>query len=111
MNLQEVKRQVSALSTPQLVKLDAWIHGLLEEVKSNGDGRAVTGKRSRTHKTYQQELVRCGKKTCKCSEGHLHGPYWYAYWTEGGRSRSQYIGKRLPRGVKLSRSAKPRGVR
>ena len=25
-----------------------------------------------------------------------HGPYWYAYWKEDGRTRSQYIGKELP---------------
>lgn len=49
------------------------------------------------HKTYQNEMVRCGKKGYRCS---LHGPYWYAYWTEGGKTRSEYVGKNLPRGVK-----------
>ena len=34
--------------------------------------------------------VRCGKPNCtRCP----HGPYWYAYWTEGGRRRSRYVGK------------------
>lgn len=41
--------------------------------------------------TYQRELVRCGKPRC----AKLHGPYWYAYWTQGGRTRSLYIGKQL----------------
>jgi hypothetical protein len=25
-----------------------------------------------------------------------HGPYWYAYWKEDGRTRSSYIGTELP---------------
>lgn len=39
---------------------------------------------------YREQLVRCGKQNCtRCP----HGPYWYAYWTEGGRRRSCYLGK------------------
>lgn len=41
--------------------------------------------------TYRLERVSCGKK-CK---GCPHGPYWYGYWREGGRTRSRYIGKNL----------------
>ena len=41
--------------------------------------------------TYQLELVQCGKPKCR----RWHGPYWYAYWSAGGRTRSLYIGKRL----------------
>jgi hypothetical protein len=41
--------------------------------------------------TYQLERVQCGKPKCR----KWHGPYWYAYWTSGGRTRSLYIGKRL----------------
>ena len=38
----------------------------------------------------RQQLVRCGKDNCtKCP----HGPYWYAYWREGGQRRSRYVGK------------------
>ncbi len=43
--------------------------------------------------TYQQEMVRCGKETCSTCP---HGPYWYAYWKEDGRTRSRYIGRHLP---------------
>lgn len=39
--------------------------------------------------TYQRELVLCGKKKCR----KRHGPYWYAYWFAGGRTRTLYIGK------------------
>jgi len=41
--------------------------------------------------TYRLERVSCGKN-CK---GCPHGPYWYGYWREGGRTRSKYIGKKL----------------
>ncbi len=43
--------------------------------------------------TLRHETVQCGKPGCtRCP----HGPYWYAYWREGNRTRKRYIGKRLP---------------
>jgi len=41
--------------------------------------------------TYQLQWMQCGKARCT----KWHGPYWYAFWTSGGRSRSLYIGKTL----------------
>src|ERR1700694_925797 len=47
--------------------------------------------------TYRQQFTRCGKQRCrKCKEGAGHGPYWYAYWSENGRTISKYIGKYPP---------------
>lgn len=43
--------------------------------------------------TYQSRLVLCGKPNC----AKLHGPYWYAYWTAGGRVQTHYIGKSFQR--------------
>lgn len=40
----------------------------------------------------RQREVKCGKPACVSCP---HGPYWYAYWTEGGRRRSRYIGRLL----------------
>lgn len=45
---------------------------------------------------YRQQRIRCGKDCAACP----HGPYWYAYWQEAGRSRSQYIGRELPADVR-----------
>jgi len=46
--------------------------------------------------TYRLEMVSCGKcKRCR-EEGPSHGPYWYAYWKEDGKTRSKYIGKGAP---------------
>lgn len=41
----------------------------------------------------RREWVRCGKEACRSCP---HGPYWYAYWWEGGRTRKRYLGKKLP---------------
>lgn len=38
----------------------------------------------------RQQWVRCGKEACRRCP---HGPYWYAYWREGGKRRSRYVGK------------------
>ena len=43
--------------------------------------------------TYRQEEVVCGKDSCSSCP---HGPYWYAYWKEEGRTRKRYIGRHLP---------------
>ena len=49
------------------------------------------------HITYQLQHRKCGKASCStCRTGHGHGPYWYAYWREGSRLRSGYVGKISP---------------
>lgn len=52
------------------------------------------------HITYQLQFRKCGKATCgTCKRGPGHGPYWYAYWREGSKLHSGYIGKVQPSGV------------
>ena len=42
--------------------------------------------------SYRTKNIKCGKESCvKCP----HGPYWYAEWTENGKRKSKYLGKRL----------------
>ena len=49
------------------------------------------------HITYQFQYRKCGKASCStCRNGQGHGPYWYAYWREGSRLRSGYVGKNHP---------------
>src|SRR5437764_2256338 len=56
---------------------------------------------SNQHITYQLQYRKCGKTSCgTCRDGQGHGPYWYAYWREGSRLRSGYIGKVQPAGNK-----------
>ncbi|MBC7129178.1 MAG: hypothetical protein H5T45_05555 [Thermoplasmatales archaeon] len=76
----------------------------LEEMKEYIEKRIQELQESKTSKkevktrevvrsiTYQLEKVKCGKEGCtKCP----HGPYWYAYWREGEKVKSKYIGKKL----------------
>ena len=54
------------------------------------------------HITYQLQYRKCGKASCStCRNGQGHGPYWYAYWREGSRLRSGYVGKVHPNQQKL----------
>jgi hypothetical protein len=55
------------------------------------DGREILEVKNEGSVTYRLERVSCGKN-CK---GCPHGPYWYAYWREGGKTRSKYVGKYL----------------
>jgi hypothetical protein len=42
-----------------------------------------------------ERMVKCGKADCPtCVDGPSHGPYLYAYWREGDRMRSKYLGKK-----------------
>ncbi len=47
--------------------------------------------------SYQQKYTRCNKPNCRrCADGPGHGPYWYAFWWEGGRTRTRYLGRAAP---------------
>ena len=35
--------------------------------------------------------TRCGKATCRCTDGCLHGPYWVLRWREGATHRRRYV--------------------
>lgn len=117
MKLREIKQSISALPLRELAKLETWLHALLEDHQLK-KGRGSTTKQHEVleshraaRRTYRLEFVRCGKASCKCAEGKLHGPYWYAYWSEGSRTKTQYIGKRLPKGIKIARGVNARGLR
>jgi hypothetical protein len=88
-------KQLRALDEYDLRRLLIIVRGLL--VQREGAAPAPDpseGPAARPGKvSYRLEEVRCGKPGCtKCP----HGPYWYAYWREGGRVRSRYIGLRAP---------------
>lgn len=52
--------------------------------------------------TLRRQRVQCGKPGCR----RWHGPYWYAFWFAGGRTRSAYIGK----DARLSEFLRERGA-
>jgi hypothetical protein len=65
--------------------------GEASDLKELPEGREVLMVVRSGSITYRLERVSCGKG-CK---GCPHGPYWYGYWKEGGKTRSKYIGKNL----------------
>lgn len=81
--------QLRSLDRHELRRVLIFVRGLLvahgdDVVGEDDDGDGVT---------YRLERVRCGKPGCKSCP---HGPYWYAYYRDGGRLRSRYIGRELP---------------
>jgi hypothetical protein len=101
-SLREIKLLVRSLNHAKMMRLNEWLRSQIqsfEETKHRpvGAQREVIEERSVDSKTYRLAGVRCGKENCRCADGDLHGPYWYAYWSEQGKTKSQYIGKKLPR--------------
>ncbi len=75
-----------------------FVRGLLHAMGDDFGGEApeaVTGQEKGV--TYRLESVRCGREGCTSCP---HGPYWYAYYREGTRLKSRYIGRDLPEDVK-----------
>ncbi|HEX2052338.1 MAG TPA: hypothetical protein VHJ78_01250 [Actinomycetota bacterium] len=89
----ELIRQIRALDHYDLRRLQILVQGML--VQLGEEPPAVAGEPAvpKAGKvSYRLEPVSCGKPGCsKCP----HGPYWYAYWREGNRVRSRYIGRKL----------------
>lgn len=82
--------EVRRLDEPQLRRLMILARGLL--LSSDGPVIDLGDVEGFARVRYRRQAVRCGKHCDACP----HGPYWYAYWTEEGRTRSQYIGRTLP---------------
>ena len=85
----ELTRRVRRLDEYELRRLMILVRGLLV----HADGHPEADQDLPVDVTYRQRHVRCGKPSCK---GCPHGPYWYATWQEGGRTRTSYVGRHLP---------------
>ena len=82
--------QLRNLDRHELRRVLIFVRGLL---LSHQDDAARQDDPLQSGVTYRQEFVRCGRPNCKSCP---HGPYWYAYFREGKRLRSRYIGPDLP---------------
>jgi hypothetical protein len=100
---EELQAKIRELSLKDQEILLGWLKALIKEGKqSQADaqlplkkGREVVETLQTGTTIYRLEKVKCGKKKCKCSKGHLHGPYWYSYHWNGKKMTSTYIGKKL----------------
>ncbi len=91
---EELLSQLSEKQMEELRAIDERLNQALQERRASqsSDG-PVRAEKQIGSITFRYETVRCGKENCsRCP----HGPYWYAYWKENGRTRSRYIGRALP---------------
>jgi hypothetical protein len=86
--------ELRALDRHELRRVLIFVRGLLVSLGDEAGGIADD---ESDHVTYRLEKVRCGKPECSSCP---HGPYWYAYFREGGRLHSRYIGPELPEAVR-----------
>ena len=101
-NFERVIAEAEKLSRVELVALEGWLQNRLATLQEEPEivvkpGREVVEQRKQGSRTLQLEYVKCGKAGCKCTKGQGHGPYWYEYWSQAGKTRSRYIGKKLPK--------------
>lgn len=101
----QLQQAILKLDLEQQRSLSQWLTTTIQEQEQSlaklealppKPGREVVDKQLVGTVIYQLEAVRCGKPTCKCAKGELHGPYWYAYQRQEGKLKSWYVGKQSP---------------
>lgn len=90
---QRLQQELKKLSPKDLKALQGWLTQLLQQQAHAEEKLPGKTSTSKQHYTYRREYVKCGKRGCSCAKGKGHGPYWYAYWKEGGKLKKQYLGK------------------
>lgn len=82
--LAEVQRQIDESSVPDPAVIER-------------RGEVLESRQAKTGGCFVLQRIKCGKPSCRCAKaGALgHGPYWYRYWKEKGRTRCKYVGKVL----------------
>lgn len=89
--------ELRKLDRHDLRRVAIFVRGLLHALGDDSTARAAGPELAGV--SYRLETVRCGKESCRSCP---HGPYWYAYFREGGRMRSRYIGRELPEDVQAA---------
>lgn len=101
-SIASLQASINRLSQAEQQQLYDWLGKRLQENAMMGLNLSDTGIETRNYegKTYVAQKRRCGKLSCSCMDGEVsevgHGPYWYAYWHDKGKTRNQYVGKRPP---------------
>lgn len=103
MELRGITREwLEALDPAEFLAISSMISDIQRERAEARQRKLEERRRASTRRDgryLRLERVKCGKKGCRrCTEGELHGPYWYLYRpkkTGPGRT-SEYVGKTLP---------------
>jgi hypothetical protein len=90
--------ELRKLDRHRLRRVLIFVRGLLMAL---GDETAAAAAPGDPEVSYRLETVKCGKPNCNSCP---HGPYWYAYYREGNRLKSRYIGRELPEDVRKALS-------
>ncbi len=103
---EELFGELSEKEMEELREIDARLQEALDDRRAGQSTVALPRAEKQIGSlTFRYETVRCGKENCtRCP----HGPYWYAYWKENGRTRSRYIGRKLPGAAQQSYEEKRR---
>jgi hypothetical protein len=97
-----LQASINRLSLDEQQQLYTWLGQRLQENSMIGADVPTSGVETRNYqgKTYVFQRRRCGRTDCSCMDGEVsevgHGPYWYAYWHESGKTQNHYVGKRPP---------------
>lgn len=107
-DITHIESHIKQCNLSQLYRLQNYIKKLIPEKKQEQDEafekiqKKAIRRISRNEKGniihYQLEPVCCGKKECSTCGGnsYKHGPYWYRYFWNGSKWKSEYVGKKLP---------------
>jgi hypothetical protein len=99
-SLSSLQASIDHLSRSDQQQLYDWLGKRLQENTPTVVSPIAIETRNYEGKTYVRQKRRCGKLACPCMDGEIqevgHGPYWYAYWNEAGKTQNKYVGKRPP---------------
>jgi hypothetical protein len=95
MTLHDIIDIASTLSDEELQELDFWIRHRLDPAAAELEHpRSPTPGEEEEGATYKLKYFRCGKSSCRCARGELHGPYLYIHRRGAdGRARTTYVGR------------------
>ena len=92
-----IAKMIRDFTLSEFEDLQFFIDEQIDRLKEAEEGRAYIEEEKEQATTVREEYKKCGKPGCRCNTGgELHGPYWYEYWKEDGRTRSRYLGKQIP---------------
>ena len=84
------------LAREELNRLMDRLEAELLRIEEEAKGLEAKLKELFPHPKVRMEYRRCGKASCHCAKGELHGPYYYAYYKQGGKTKAIYFGRKHP---------------
>ncbi len=97
MTVHEIIEAAGRLGEEELQELDFWIRDRLDPAAAELEHHGVpdaTAAADEEDVHYRLKYFRCGKESCRCRRGQLHGPYLYVQRRgPNGRTHTTYMGR------------------